>query len=356
MNDWRSGLLAGGVLEFQPTRSSDLVMDQYRRLPIDWGSRFLSFLSLAVALGGIGFLYSQNNPAAVSDEQIEKLVADRVQAIVSEQGNAESDLLQAERQKWANQIADLQAEMQGKQQQWSNEIKTAIDKFQDDADATLNQWQLNEASEFSQRQVAFNDFLRQLDNRIMAAKPETQSPSATGLGNSIPGAEITSQDDLADDRTVGAAKAPGRLRYVDLDEQPSDGNSSILTLANDGDSPVEITRVRFRPRREFAQAAESSLKPLGAQYVSLRVLSFRRDHNTAADKKTHSYYVMDLPKPIQIAPNQQIQLRLNLANSDFLKWGYSGDITLSYGLDRTLQVPSMRLNFVDDFYVQDDEI
>ncbi|MEZ6118869.1 MAG: hypothetical protein R3C28_20190 [Pirellulaceae bacterium] len=333
-------------------------MDQYRRLPIDWGSRFLSFLSLAVALGGIGFLYSQNNPAAVSDEQIERLVADRVQAIVSEQGNADSKLLQAEREKWANQIADLQAEVQGKQQQWSNEIKTALDKFQDDADATLNQWQLNEASESSQRQVAFNDFLQQLDNRIMAAKPETQTPSAADFGNSIPDAEITSQEDMAGDRTVGgAAKAPGRLRYVDLDEQPSDGNSSILTLVNDGDSPVEVTRVRFRPRREFAQQTNtSSLKPLGAQYVSLRVLSFRRDHNTAADKKTHSYYVMDLPKPIQIAPNQQIQLRLNLANSDFLKWGYSGDVTLSYGLDRTLQVPGMRLNFVDDYYVQDDEI
>ena len=334
-------------------------MDQYRGTPFDLTGRILSIFAILASAGSAGYVYMQNSSpqAKHADEQLSTLVDEKF-----------APLAEAMKKQWDEDSAAELAKLSGVREKWNNQFSEGLDGFQDDAKNVLTLWKQNETLDRQDRQLAFRQFMDGIGRQTLAAKPEISSPDDVTAGSDRrnpedifldltkrPGtsgaAEIDSANDLSGEivNSDGPNQNDYRLELAQLDVAPTDGSSSIISIRNPGTSQVEISRIRFRPRRHFdVPRNTSSLKPLGERYVSLRVIPFLKFHNTSADKSEHSYYVMDLDKGLRVAPGETVHVRMNLENSSHTGYGYRGDVTFLFGDDDSLLVPNAQLNFVEE--------
>jgi hypothetical protein len=295
-----------------------------RYIGIDWLGRGLSIVGLAVAGVALWQAYQKPVPGGTAFEKggpVENYVDEQIQRkLAIELGTKFEGHEKRVSEFLANSDKQLVAGLNNFDEKSKQLIDTLIDHDKQDR---------------NRRDQEFQALLANL-NRSGTA-PST--PSDTDQ----PAAESTSSTKSVLTNPLNADGAQPTIKLAELRLRPAAGVSTVMRLYNDGDAAAAITRVEFMPKKEFRvskSAAESA-----ARDDKLRIVVFEPVHNTATEKDAHATYRYELREPIALAANEELRLCLQIANSEYVGFGFRGPANLYYGDGQVVKVPEIQVLF-----------
>ncbi len=150
-----------------------------------------------------------------------------------------------------------------------------------------------------------------------------------------------------------AATPPGQplLAYVRESLKPTDdtGAAGLFTIRNRGGGEAVLQRVEFTP--SFADDSVFEVDPAltaldtGADKDVLAI-EFQPNDNLAADGGKHGVYARELTKRYVVPALGDVRLRLTVANSKHVGWGFHGSVKLEYNGIEPLTIEDAQLVFV----------
>ncbi len=140
------------------------------------------------------------------------------------------------------------------------------------------------------------------------------------------------------------------LAYVRESLKPdADANAALLTIHNRGGRRAVLARVEFTP--SFAddgifEVAPFASAPAAGDDKDVLSIVFSEKDNLAAAEGKHGVYARVLSDEHIVAAASYVRIRLAIANSKHVGWGFHGRLKLEYNGLEPLTIEDAQLVFV----------
>jgi hypothetical protein len=301
----------------------------------DMVSRVLSIASLVVAVGAVGFLYTQQRMLGTR-EQLQKDFDKQL----GEQSQKFADAREGLETTYQEALRKQDERLEG----WNTELNDALSKFRQDANSLLADFSDAEKLASQQRQTAFDQALDKFVAR--------QTTARAGGSHELNGPK--NQLDVADQPpTIPATETPttgpdlvdhAALKVVNTVLRPGTGNTTLIVIRNEGAQDAEIERIRFRPEAEFEATDTFDLTP-DSTTPSVTTVAFDSSENTS--NKPGYYGICDrrLTNKIRVPAGQSVTLRVLIDDSRYEGYGFTGKLVVDYNAGEPLLIESARVAF-----------
>lgn len=320
-------------------------------MQVDLSSRIISVISLLVAIGAIGYVYTQHEMSGTRDELLAKF----------------DDQLQLQAEKYATARENMDAKytqalerQDARMESWNAQLNDAIAAVQQDANQVLTKIESEEAAAAQQRQLAFRAALDDLPQRLAAA-----TDNGSNGGDSLDrdamdsAAEISppsnadvAESDAADEAPeIGAGSVldqladNAHLRIVTTVLKPGTGNTTLIEIENDGEEEALIDRIRFRPEAQFEFSDTTEVSPEVVD-GTITTITYDDADNTSTKPGYHGIYDRMLGEPIRLPAGERLTLRVTILDSEHQGWGFAGKLVLNYNTKEVLSIDAARVAFV----------
>ena len=353
----------------------------YTRGPIDAWSRFVSYCSLVVAIGTLGWVYfgSDSLPGLANSSSDDGFTA--------AQANAKFDQEVAARRKRDEEL----------RQTWQKQQQDQLDHFKQAANELLAEYQsmIDSPGDKSRLATSINgtddidsaaggvDGLLPFPTAMEANPAESVADVTLDHESNPSGAtDAATVDDkqdqdapLADGGPAGD-EDPAVRKIADSQETATDGELSDeekseflpllaqvhqtrrpegdgtppapVTIRNRGGVEAKINRVEFIPLHDVDAIfeVEPSTLPNREGQQALSVVFLPQD-NMAVEKGKHGVYSRELTEVIPIPAGQDVHVHLAISNPTHLGWAFRGKLKITYNGIEPLVIDDAELVFVD---------
>ncbi len=312
---------------------------------VDSWSRFVSYCSLVVAVSALAWvLFGFGNLANWRKS--------------SSDGSLDSAVFNAryEREVEKRNVRDEEIRDQWKQQQAEqlNDFTEAANKLLDEHQQLVSKLQVGSAAKESYTALLEEGKANATDGDDNADGDDTGNKLAS---QEIPLLPITTAEDSADNSNedIGGKAVKDQLfrpllAYVRESLKPETGaNAALLTIRNRGSRPAVVARVEFTPsvtdESIFEVSPSASVVSAGDDKDTLSIVFSEKDNRAAGEGK-HGVYARDLSDAHVVPAASDVRIRLTVANSKHVGWGFHGTVTLEYNGLEPLTIEDAQLIFV----------
>ena len=274
---------------------------------------------------------------------------------------------------WGKTSADKSLDAAALNARYEDEVQQRNEQDQE----FRNQWKQQQAEQLTAYTEAANALLRehqQLIGKLQAGGVAGASYTLTAetdavatdtgddataeeadtefAGDKLPPLPITPApaDENVADTTVEYQSLEPLLAYVRETLRPeTDAHAALLTVRNRGSSPAALARVEFTP--SYADDSIFEVDPSAATLAAADdqdVLSivFSEADNLAAAAGKHGIYARELSDEHVVPAASDVRIRLAVANSKHVGWGFHGTLKLEYNGLEPLTIEDAQLVFV----------
>lgn len=300
-------------------------------MQVDLSSRIISVISLLVAIGAIGYVYTQHEMSGTRDELLTKF-DEQLQLKAGEYTTARESMDAKYTQALERQDARMES--------WNAQLNEAIAAVRQDADLLFSKIASDEESAAEQRQLAFREALDDLPERVAAStdspvniSPPENSDAADEAPEIGSGAAL---DQLADN---------AHLRILNTVLKPGTGNTTLIEIENDSDEDALIDRIRFRPEAQFEFSDSPEVSPEVVD-STITTITYDDADNTSTKPGYHGIYDRRFSEPIRLPAGERMTLRVTILDSEHEGWGFAGKLVLNYNTKEILSIDAARVAFV----------
>lgn len=293
-----------------------------KRVQVDWMSRMLAIVSLAVALGAVAFLYAQSQIAGTTRD-LESQFQAKLDAMMKQYEATQSQLE-------SNYRAVLQ-QHESRMTDWNGKLVTALDDFTLDARNLMDDMRRDEEQAREQRLLVMRQHF-----------PEVFGKAETAVA----------QDDQTSDQAAPAASQlagsfdSATLTLAQSSLRPGDTNTTLIRIDNHSAEEAIVSRIRFKPESDFTIGEPEDFSLL-ADAEQVTTVAYNALDNTSTKSGEHGIYDRTLSTPIRVPAGESLTLRIVIDNARYKKYGFTGQLVVDYNNSDPLVVKDARVHFRD---------
>ena len=305
---------------------------------VDWTSRIISVVSGLVALIAMGLATNQKPVVPQTSE----LITEFEQAL-----KQESDLYTKQKVLLENEFRSSLQANDNRMQGWNDQIVSALNQFEQDAQNLVDQIAATERQAKEQRVTAFRQeiaTIRQLTARKNQAAVEAnlESPAQDTANQDTANQDTANQDTGSETHETPPATI-AQLTVAESVMRPANGDFTLIRIENNSSEDAEIYRLQFQPVSDFRVDSPESLTEAGTDQVT--TISYSAADNTSTKPGHHGVYDQTLTDRIQVPAGQAVTVRLIIEDKTFVGWGFAGNLLVQYNAQDPLVVKSARVRF-----------